>query len=83
MKNKSQVYGNGNLYIAYRTVRKDGSVKFDGNIFQHDFLKQYVGQRVWVQFEGECQFSIGPVSVRKIRGYKIDEICFISNYIKH
>lgn len=37
----------GCLASGTRTVRAGGRVRFDGWWYQHDKLKEYVGQRVW------------------------------------
>jgi hypothetical protein len=83
-RTERQVYGaGGNLYQAWRTVKKGGVIEFDGSRFQSEELLPFVGCRVWVQFDGDGAFANGPIKVYRDCP-RIDLLCtVIDDYTKN
>lgn len=53
----------GFVYYGDRTVRKDGRVKIDNTWYQHEDLKRFVGQTVFVYNTGtywQTEYSVYP-----------------------
>lgn len=76
--------GADGLYRADRKITKSGTIRFDGNIYTHDKLKELVGSWVHVLFDGGS-FDMGPITILPfLDRYNLEAvICVIENPIQY
>lgn len=69
----------GNMYSGYRTVKDGGVFKFDGIKYSHVELRDLVGERVYVVFNGHSHFTSYQILVFPDHSINRESICEINH----
>lgn len=66
----NDIYGAGNVWRGERTVFKNGVIKFDKIVYQSNDLIDWVGDRVFVQFDGMSVWASYPISIYSDKDFR-------------